>query len=89
MDEIRALQLDWELGRVDDEEYHRRLNDYRVQAASRLRERDLKFEKLDAELESEILEARSVSQDQVTASNQPSGLVDETVGSHENDGPPA
>ena len=87
LDEIRALQLDWELGRVDDEEYQRRLNDYRVRAALLLRERDMRLQEVDAELEAEILAARGITDDGRAASDdsvEPSG---ETPRNHENDGP--
>ena len=87
LDEIRALQLDWELGRVDDEEYQRRLNDYRVRAALLLRERDMKLQEVDAELEAEILAARAITDDGPASSYGSAGPLAETPGNHENNGP--
>ena len=87
MDEIRALQLDWELGRVDDEEYHSRLNDYRVRAASLLRERDLMLQEADAALEAEIFAARSGMHGDAAASDESPGPTGDALDSHEDDSP--
>ncbi len=87
LDEIRTLQLERELGRLDEEEYQARLRDYRVRAASLLREEDLKLQETDAELEAEILAARSISDDGPPTSDESAGALDETLDSDENDGP--
>ena len=87
LDEIRTLQLERELGRLDEEEYQGRLRDYRVRAASLLREEDLKLQETDAELEAEILAARSIADDAPRTSDKSAGALDQTLDSHENDGP--
>ena len=87
LDEIRMLQLERELGRVDEEEYQERLRDYRVRAASLLREKDLRVQEADAELEGEILAARSIADDGPNTSDGSARALDEIPDSHENDGP--
>ena len=60
-EEIRALQLERDLGRISEEEYQQRLQRYRVQAAASLREEGrLKEESgtMDQVLEEEVREAR-------------------------------
>ena len=61
-EEIRILQLDYELGNIGEKEYQTRLQGYRMQAASFLqKQEDLETElrRLDQELEEEILEVRA------------------------------
>ena len=86
-DDIRTLQLERELGRVDEEEYQARLRDYRVRTALLLRERDIKLQEVDAELEAEILAARSIADDSGLASDESAEPLGETPPNHENDGP--
>ena len=60
-EEIRALQLERDLGRIAEEEYQQRLQSYRVQAAATLREEGRLREEsgtLDQVLEEEVREAR-------------------------------
>ena len=57
-DEIKGLQLERELGSVQDDDYRERMNVYRVQAARALQEQDREFSDLDRALEEEILAAR-------------------------------
>jgi hypothetical protein len=57
-DEIKGLQLERELGSVQDEDYRERMNAYRVQAARALQEQDREFSDLDRALEEEILATR-------------------------------
>ena len=85
LDEIRTLQLERELGRVDEEEYQARLRDYRVRAALLLRERDMKLQEVDAELEAEILAARSIADDSGRASDESAEPLGEPPRNHEND----
>ena len=59
-DEIRALQLDRELGRIDEQEYKERLHDYRLQAAAVLHDE----EQLNSVLEDEIWAARALAGDE-------------------------
>ncbi len=87
LEEIRTLQLERELGRVDEVEYQERLRDYRVRAASLLRDKDLRVQEADAELEAEILSARSIADDGPNTSDESAEALDETPDSHENDGP--
>ena len=57
-EEIKTLQLEHELGRVDDEEYKQRLDAYRIRAAQSLRDMELLENDLDQALEKEIRAAR-------------------------------
>ena len=60
-EEIRALQLEYDLGRISEEDYQQRLQRYRVDAAATLREEGrLKEESgtLDQVLEEEVQKAR-------------------------------
>ena len=55
--EIRAIQLEYEIGTVQEEEYRRQLQAYRFQAAHSLRDQDAA--ELDQELEEQILALRT------------------------------
>ena len=57
-EDIKGLQLERELGSVQDDEYRERMNTYRIQAARALQEQDREFTELDRALEEEILAAR-------------------------------
>jgi hypothetical protein len=60
-DEIKTLILDYELGNVPPEEYNEKLGDYRLQAASLLRQQGLLFHEarnLFDEMENEVLALR-------------------------------
>ena len=57
-DEIRTLQLEYELGSIGEDEYNERLHDYRLQAALSLRDQDQL--ELESSLEDEILAARGL-----------------------------
>ena len=52
-EEIRTLQLEYELGSIDEREYEEQLRAYRLQAASALREQEI-----DLSVEREIMAAR-------------------------------
>lgn len=57
-DDIRMLQLEYELGTIEKQEYHERLRAYRLQAAAALRDQArLQFE-VERSLEEEILKVR-------------------------------
>ncbi len=60
LEEIKTLQLEHELGTVNDGEYHERLAVYRLQAAAALRNREQSGEDLDRSLEEEIMTARAL-----------------------------
>ena len=60
LEEIKTLQLEHELGTVNDGEYHERLAVYRLQAAAALRDREQSGEDLDLSVEKEIMEARAL-----------------------------
>ena len=57
--EIRALQLEYQLGTLEEPEYRRQLQRYRIEAAHLIRDQD--FAQLGIELEDEILAQRSVA----------------------------
>ena len=59
-DEIRALQLDHELGSIDEQEYEERLHGYRLEAAAVLRDE----ERLNSRLEDEIWAARALARNE-------------------------
>ena len=52
-EEIRTLQLEYELGSIEEREYQEQLRDYRLQAAAALREQEI-----DLLVEEEITAAR-------------------------------
>ena len=81
-DDINSLRLDYELGRVEEDEYQRRLSDYRLEAAASLKYQDGIERQMDSNLEDEILEARARRADGQTAE------VDQTV-EEEIDGAPS
>jgi rubrerythrin len=58
---IRTLQLEHELGAVEDSEYRERLHAYRLEAAAALRDQDRLEQELDRSLEEEIAAARARS----------------------------
>ena len=58
-EDIKTLQLEYDLGRVEDPEYRQRLRDYRLRAASALRDQDGINRELDRSIEEEILSART------------------------------
>ena len=60
LEEIKTLQLEHELGAIDDGEYRERLTAYRLQVAVALRDRAQSGENLDLSLEEEIMEARAL-----------------------------
>ena len=59
-EEIRILQQDYELGSMEEAEYHERLRAYRLQAAAVLRDQEVLQRELDRVHEEEILAARTV-----------------------------
>ena len=58
-DEIRTLQLEYQLGAIDEADYQERLRSSRLTAAAALRDHDLLEQELDRGLEEEIRAARS------------------------------
>ena len=58
-EEIRTLQLEYQLGAIDEVDYQTRLRSSRLRAAAALRDRDLLEQGLDLALEDEIRAARS------------------------------
>ena len=58
-EEIRTLQLEYQLGAIDEADYQARLRSSRLRAAAALRDRDLQEQELDLALEDEIRAARS------------------------------
>ncbi len=60
-EEIRTLQLEYELGSIEESEYRQQLRSYRLQAASALRDQERLEQELDRLLEEEILAARAPS----------------------------
>ena len=58
-EDIKALQLEYELGGVEEEEFRDRLRAYRLQAAATLRDHEQLERELDSSLETEILAARA------------------------------
>lgn len=81
-EDMSTLRLDYELGRVDEEGYQRRLREYRLEAAASLKHQDGLEQQMDRSLEEEILAARARRAD-----GQHTG-IDETV-EGETDGPPS
>ena len=57
-DDIRTLQLEYDLGSIEEGDYRDRLRAYRVEAAKALRDQDRLEQELDRRLEEEILDAR-------------------------------
>ena len=57
---IRTLQLEYELGSIEEVEYSERLRDYRLQAAANLRDQEQLEREIDRSLEEEILALRSL-----------------------------
>ena len=58
-EEIRTLQLERDLGRVDEAEYLERFHTLRLQAAATLRDEEGRGNDLDRALEEEVARARS------------------------------
>ena len=58
-DDINTLRLEYELGQIEEEEYHQRLREYRLEAEASLKEQDGLEQRLDQSLEEEILAARA------------------------------
>ena len=58
-EEIRTLQLEYQLGAIDEPDYQTRLRSSRLRAAAALRDRDLLEQELDLVVEDEIRAARS------------------------------
>ena len=57
-EEIRTLQLEHELGSIDESEYEEQLRAYRLQAAATLREQERTQQEIDLLMEKEIMAAR-------------------------------
>ena len=57
-DEIRTLQLEYQLGAIDEADYKERLQSSRLTAALALRDQDVLNQELDRGLEDEIRAAR-------------------------------
>lgn len=57
-EEIRTLQLEYELGSIDEREYQEQLRDYRLQAAAILHEQGRSRQEMDLLMEEEITVAR-------------------------------
>jgi hypothetical protein len=62
-EDIRTLQLDHDLGIIEEAEYRERMRAYRLQAASTLRDRERLEMEIDRQLEEEVLAARSALQE--------------------------
>lgn len=62
-EEIRTLQLEYELGSIDEVEYREQLRDYRLQAAAMLREQEMSQQETDFLVEEEIMAARGTLRD--------------------------
>ena len=62
-EDIRTLQLEYELGGVEERDYHERLRASRLQAAAALHAQEQKELELDRMLEEEILLLRVLRQD--------------------------
>lgn len=60
LEEIKILQLEHQLGAINDAEYNKRLADYRLQAAAALRNSEQSKESRDISLEEEITAARGL-----------------------------
>ena len=59
-EEIKTLQLEYELGRIEEPEYHQRLRAFRLQAAGTLRDQEHLELEVERSLEEEILASRSL-----------------------------
>ena len=57
-EEIRTLQLEYELGSIEEREYQEQLRDYRLQAAAILHEQGRSRQQMDLLMEEEIMAAR-------------------------------
>ena len=57
-EEIRILQLEYELGSINEREYQEQLRDYRLQAAAILHEQGRSRQEIDLLMEEEIMAAR-------------------------------
>ncbi|MCE2462365.1 MAG: hypothetical protein J4F46_00390 [Dehalococcoidia bacterium] len=64
-EEIRTLQLEYELGSIDEREYQEQLRDYRLQAAAILHEQGRSRHEIDLLMEEEIMAARGALRNQV------------------------
>ena len=62
-EDIRTLQLDHDLGIIEEAEYRERMRAYRLQAAATLRDRERLEMEIDRQLEEEVLAARSALQE--------------------------
>ena len=74
---IRTLQLEYELGSIEEGEYKNRLRAYRLQAASALREQEEMESELDQALEEEIGVARATRRGERGSPEQREGPGDE------------
>ena len=74
---IRTLQLEYELGSIEEGEYNDRLRSYRLQAASALREQGEMESELDQALEDEIGAARATRRSERGSHEQREGAEDE------------
>ena len=60
-EEIRTLQLEYELGGIDESEYEEQLRAYRLQAAAALRDQERTQQEIDLSMEKEIMAAREAN----------------------------
>ena len=58
-EDVKTLQLEYELGTIEDKEFQERLHAYRLRAAAVLRDQERLEQEMDRSLEEEILKARS------------------------------
>ena len=60
-EEIRTLQLEYEMGSIDESEYEEQLRAYRLQAAATLRDQVRIQQEMDLLMEKEIMAARGAT----------------------------
>ena len=63
-EDIRTLQLEYELGSIEEREYQEGLRAYRLQAAAALRDQEQLEREIDRSLEEEILAARGLQENE-------------------------
>ena len=89
-EDIRTLQLDHDLGIIEEAEYRERMRAYRLQAAATLRDRERLEMEIDRQLEDEVLAARSALQEKEPSDDIPArDISDRKEGNNKNEGSPS
>lgn len=70
-DDIKALQLDYDLGSIAEQEYQEQLRAYRIQAAAALKDQDQLQVGIEQTLEEEILKARESADEPSQVEGEP------------------